>query len=409
MIKQLSSTLIISLFLAVVLFPMLTLSQEAEGCDGARYRYLVFEDFDKIEDVVYGSNIAANGSEVNLEMDIYLPQGDSLTNRPVLVCAHGGFFMVGNNESPDIVPICEDFARMGYVAVSISYRLGVDNWLSLQTSMQEAVLRGVHDGKAAVRFLRKSHEEDGNPWGIDPDRIMMGGSSAGAFIALHAAYIDEDEIPNIINQEDPGLGGGVEGESGNSGYSSEVISVFSMSGAIGDANWIEEGDVPVVSTHGTDDTTVPYGSGSVQFLLIDIDQADGSSTIHEVAEEKGVENCFKTLEGADHIPHQFSAEYYDTTLSVISGFNSMMVCPSYENLCGYYDVTDVPEINNEPDDPIDCPQDIVVNGVVDVSDMMAFLANYGCTGDCVGDFNNTGNVSISDVLSILAIYGSYCE
>ena len=63
-----------------------------------------------------------------------------------------------------------------------------------------------------------------------------------------------------------------------------------------------------------------------------------------------------------------------------------MVCPTYENLCGYYDVTDVPEINNEPDDPIDCPQDIVVNGVVDVSDMMAFLANYGCTGDCVGDF-----------------------
>ena len=391
----------------MVLFPALTLAQEAEGCNGARYRYLVFEDFEKIEDVVYGSNIAANGSEIDLEMDVYLPQGDTLTNRPVVVCAHGGFFMMGNNEFPDIVPICEDFARMGYVTVSISYRLGIDSWFNLQQSMQEAVLRGVHDGKAAVRFLRKSHEEEGNPWGIDPDRIMMGGSSAGAFIALHAAYVDEDEIPNIINQEDPGLVGGVEGESGNPGYTSDVISIFSMSGAIGDANWIEEGDVPVVSTHGTSDNTVPYGSGPVHFLLIDIDEADGSATVHNFADEQGLDNCFKTFIGATHIPHQWSEEYYDTTLSVISGFNSRMVCPTYDNLCGYYDVTDVPEV--DPVDPIDCPQDMIVNGVIDVSDMMAFLANYGCTSDCVGDFNNTGNVSISDVLSILALYGSYCE
>ena len=28
-------------------------SQEAEGCDGARYRYLVFEDFEKIDPFAY--------------------------------------------------------------------------------------------------------------------------------------------------------------------------------------------------------------------------------------------------------------------------------------------------------------------------------------------------------------------
>ena len=62
-------------------------SQDIVGCDGARYRYLVFEDFEKIEDVVYGSNIAANGSQEELEMDIYMPYGDSLTNRPVIIQA----------------------------------------------------------------------------------------------------------------------------------------------------------------------------------------------------------------------------------------------------------------------------------------------------------------------------------
>ncbi len=44
-------------------------------------------------------------------------------------------------------------------------------------------------------------EEDGNPWGIDPERIYMGGVSAGGFLALHHAYVDnESEIPSVIDQ-----------------------------------------------------------------------------------------------------------------------------------------------------------------------------------------------------------------
>ena len=99
-------------------------SQDSEECDGARYRYLVFDDFEKIEDVVYGSNISANGEQVDLEMDIYFPQGDTATNRPVILIAHGGFFLMGNNEFPDVLTLCEDFAQMGYVVASFSYRLG---------------------------------------------------------------------------------------------------------------------------------------------------------------------------------------------------------------------------------------------------------------------------------------------
>lgn len=385
----------------------IVIAQDAEGCDGARYRYLVFDDFQKIEDVVYGSNISANGNEVELDMDIYLPQGDSITNRPVILIAHGGFFITGNNEFADVVTLCEDFAKMGYVVCSYSYRLGVDDWFNLQESFQEAVLRGVHDGKAATRFLRKTHAEDGNPWGIDPTRIILGGSSAGAFIALHNAYLELDEILDLIDLEQLGLGGGIEGLSGNMGYSSEVLSVFSMSGAIGTTAWMEVGDVPVVSTHGTSDSTVPYGSGTIEFLFLSVDDVDGSQVVHEVADSLGIENCFYTMDDAEHIPHSFSEAYHDTTLSVISGFNSRMVCPTYEPICGVYDVTDVPEIIEEP--PIECLEDLVPNGIIDLNDMLLFFSNYGCVGDCIGDFNGTGNVSISDFLAILTLYGSYCE
>ena len=383
-----------------------TYSQEDINCDGARYRYLIFDDFEKIEDVVYGSNIAANGSVVELEMDIYLPSEDTVTNRPAVIVAHGGFFLMGGNEFDDVVPLCEDLAKMGYIAVSISYRLGIDNWLNLQESMQEAVLRGVHDGKAAIRFLRKVHAEENNPWGIDPDRIIMGGSSAGAFIALHNAYLDLEEFPDIIDITQPGLGGGLEGESGNLGYSSDLLSIFSLSGAIGNAEWMLDDTIPVVSTHGTDDDTVPIGSGSIQFMFISVDDADGSEVVHDVANALELENCFHVFEGAGHVPHQFSDNYYDTTRAVITGFNSRMVCPIYEPICGYYDVTAPPEID-EP--PTICPQDIEPNGIVDVNDMLVFIANYGCIGACIGDFNETGSVTISDLLSILAIFGSYCE
>lgn len=116
-----------------------------------------------------------------------MPENDAAMNRALVVVAHGGFFLSGANDGADVVEICEDLAQMGYVVASISYRLGVDDLFDLETSMVEAVWRGVHDSRAAVRYFRKSVAEDGNPYGIDSERILLGGVSAGGFIALHHA------------------------------------------------------------------------------------------------------------------------------------------------------------------------------------------------------------------------------
>ena len=140
-------------------------------CDGSRYRYRVFDQVEVTQGVFYGANTGSSGANEELDMDIYRPAGDGELNRPVVILAHGGFFLAGSNDGVDVVPLCEDLARMGYVAASISYRLGIDNVFDLETSLQEAVLRGVHDAKAAVRYFRRTHAEEGNPWGIDPSRI----------------------------------------------------------------------------------------------------------------------------------------------------------------------------------------------------------------------------------------------
>ena len=83
------------------------------------------------------------------------------------------------------------------------------------------------------------------PQGIDPDRIYFAGVSAGGFIGLHLAYVDdESEIPPQVDQEAPGMGGGMEGESGNPGYSSTVAGVVNIAGALKTVDYLSPGDRP---------------------------------------------------------------------------------------------------------------------------------------------------------------------
>ncbi|MEY3009533.1 MAG: hypothetical protein RLZZ314_175 [Bacteroidota bacterium] len=369
-------------------------------CDGVRYRYRVFDQIQVEYGVIYGANVGASGAMEELDMDVYRPAEDDVSDRPVVILAHGGFFLAGSNDGTDVVPLCEDLARMGYVAASISYRLGVDDFFDLSTSLQEAVFRGVHDAKAAVRFFRRSHTEEGNPWGIDPDRIVLGGSSAGGFIALHTAYVDNlGEVPDGIDLNQPGLGGGIEGLSGNPGYSSAVLSVMNISGALGSATWLEAGDAPVVSTHGTADTTVPFGTGMVQLLGFDVIEVDGSWPVHLQASAEGVVNSLTVFEGAGHVPHMDDPWYYDWNLSALMSFTSQQVCPSYPPVANNYDV-DAP--------PVGCPGDVTVDGWVTVADLLVMLAEFGCQQDCVVDANADGAVTVSDILMILGLFGTHC-
>lgn len=309
-------------------------------CDGVRYRYnTAFSDVNVTYDVPYGVAVNATGLNQVIVADIYEPAGDFVTDRPLLIMAHGGFFLGGDNDGVDVIQLCQDLAKMGYVVASITYRLGIDSFFDLEGAMVRAVWRGYHDGKAAVRFFRKTVEEENNPWGIDSDRIIFGGVSAGAFIGLHLAYLDEEsEIPNEVNQGQFGLDGGLEGESGSPAYESTVMGVFNICGALKTTDYLSEGDEPLVSVHGTLDETVPYGSGVIALSGIPIASVDGSGTIAEVTAELGIEHCLTTLEGMGHVPHLTSPDAYNATLSTIAGVMSSWLCVSYDPLCGTYDL-----------------------------------------------------------------------
>lgn len=331
---------ILNLFcILAVLFSPFRSATAQNDCDGTRYRFTsAFESFEVTPDVVYGNAINSTGLNQNLLVDIYEPVGDFSENRPLIIMAHGGFFIGGENDNPDVLPLCQDLTRMGYVVASITYRLGIDNFFDISNALVRSVWRGYHDGKAAIRYFRKTAAEDDNPWGIDPNRIMIGGVSAGAFLGLHLAYVDEvSEIPEQIDQTAPGMSGGLEGESGNPGYSTEVLGVINVAGALKTADFMSVGDKPLVSVHGTADGTVPFGSGMIYLSGFPITEVDGSSIVHATALENDVSSCFTILEGAGHVAHVGDADAYFQTLGTIASVTSGWVCNDYEPLCGAYD------------------------------------------------------------------------
>ena len=46
-------------------------------------------------------------------MDVYTPDGDTYTERPLIIFAHGGSFYAGDKNNPTMVSLCESFAKRG--------------------------------------------------------------------------------------------------------------------------------------------------------------------------------------------------------------------------------------------------------------------------------------------------------
>lgn len=310
-------------------------------CENERYKTQIFDSFSLTSDIQYGSNYTQLGIEQDLFLDIYTPEDDTEMSRPLIVIAHGGFFVAGSKEGDDVVPFCQDFAKMGYVVASIQYRLGMeaDPLFPSEQTATEAVVRGFHDFKAAIRFLKKTVAEDGNPYGIDPNMVFSAGVSAGGFLSVHSLYMNEiGEIPTVVDTNKLGLGGGLEGSTGNAGYSSELIAGINIAGAIGDTSMIDAGEKPLISFHGDLDSTVPFDVGTISLLGLDLAQAMGSNTIHTKLNEVGIANCLEVQEGEDHVPHVANSLVYDTLVVKSRNFLAHFVC-GIEMSCEYEDLT----------------------------------------------------------------------
>lgn len=310
------------------------------GCGNGRYMSKVFTGFDLTSDIKFGYNYNLNGNIDSLKLDVYQPQGDTLSMRPLMILIHGGTFIGGSKTGADVKPLAEDFAKMGFVTSSINYRLGMQGIPFPgpdSSDATESVIRAVHDARAAVRFFKKDFSENGNTYKIDTNLIFILGVSAGAITAIHLAYLDEiSEYPTYVDTTKLGLGGGIAGNSGNPGYSSAVKAIINSAGAVRDTSWIKPGNTPILSFHGTNDGTVPYGTDMISVSGIwQIMVVDGSASIEVRTGNLGVTSCLKTFPGADHTPHVGNAQYTDTLERYSSNFLKGFICNGAAIECSF--------------------------------------------------------------------------
>ena len=253
-----------------------------------RYADEIFPDVSVFQGVPFGANINLRGEMQTLRLDCYQPSGDTLSKRPLLVWIHGGGFVGGSRDDLKAKAMGTAYAKRGYVAASIDYRVGVADAASAAAFL-ESMLRAVQDGKAALRFFRKNAAL----YRVDTARVFVGGSSAGGVTTLLLAYWDQDEIPAALDQA---RWGNLEGSSGNPGYSSRVDAALNCWGAIPDTNWIDRGEPPVGCFHGMLDPTVPYDVGLSKegFLLC------GSAAVCRAASRLGIYNELSLQPGMKH-------------------------------------------------------------------------------------------------------------
>ncbi|MBL7898903.1 MAG: carboxylesterase family protein [Crocinitomicaceae bacterium] len=266
------------------------------------------EQYDVVlsENIIYGKNKTQGGFEEILKLDLYLPDKAEKSKLPLIILAHGGYFLAGNKK--DLELECIGLASNGFAVASINYRL-IDVEES-EMSYKRAVVDAVFDMKAAVRFFRKEIAAN-NSWSLDADNIFIGGYSAGAITSLHYAYTSAPQdiydmggnlMLNYILRH-----GGKEGDSGNPGYSSAVSGVINIAGSLHSAQLVDANEPPLFSIHGTADNIVPFETGISGESNV---ETEGSGLIHKRAELVGLKNKLIAVVGEDHFLFYERPEFY---------------------------------------------------------------------------------------------------
>lgn len=123
-----------------------------------------------------------------LTIHFFFPPGWKASDqRPGILFYFGGGFRVGAPRA--MYSKAAYFASRGLVAASADYRVKSTYGVTAEACFA--------DGRSAMRFVR-SHARD---FGIDPDKLMAGGSSAGGVMAASLAYGTGPDNPD----DDPAI------------------------------------------------------------------------------------------------------------------------------------------------------------------------------------------------------------
>lgn len=225
----------------------------------------------------------------SLRLDRYACTSAAAVGKPApcLLFVFGGAFVSGTRDAETYRPFFEYMAReAGYTVVSIDYRLGLKEPLaagrlspeSFPQLLPQTVLMAVEDLYDATSFVVGKAAE----WGIDPQRIVACGSSAGAITVLQGEYFIANGNPLTAKLPE--------------GFN--YAGVISFAGAVvdmgGEPTWANA-PAPVMLFHGDADANVPYGA-----LRLGSAGIYGSEYLAQQFAAMKTPYYFYSVAGADH-------------------------------------------------------------------------------------------------------------
>lgn len=269
-----------------------------------RYKDRVFSNINVTYDITYGNADRYDALNINfpqpIKLDFYEPAGDTLSRRPLMLFFYGGAFLLGDKGDADVRAWCDSLAHLGYATAAVNYRLGFN--ATNTASAVRAVYRAIQDARGAIRFFKEFH----NQYKIDTTRIFVGGESAGAITALHAAYLNKET-------ERPSQTYGTLFETANLGcldcavnnyqHTVDPKGVISLWGAMYKLSYIESNPkVPVLLIHGTEDPIVSIGTGQpFTDIPSSFPSLYGSQPTHNRLDQMGIYNEFYPYAGQGHV------------------------------------------------------------------------------------------------------------
>lgn len=311
--------------------------QSAAQCSGGRYQSEVFANITKTTEVY--------SEPYNLSLDVYTPEGDTLSKRPLVILAFGGSFISGDKTSdPSIVSLCQALAHRGYVTVSIDYRKADNPLLMLDSTYAlSVVIKAISDGKAAIRYFVKDAQTE-NKYKIDVNKIFVGGNSAGAVLYMHAGYIDDISECSMEMQDMLNANGGLEGNSGNEGYDYNLKGIVNLAGGLNRVEFVNAGNVSSFNVQGSTDNIVPYTcANAMQGAFVTL---CGLGSLKPVYDQNNIDNVSHVFEGKGHCPWLEEPAIQDTVQSLLVGYLYDRVCD--EAPTAINDLDNNPSINIYP-------------------------------------------------------------
>jgi predicted esterase len=269
----------IKIGMAVLLTLLLCTQGYSQPAKPSRYKDYIYTNIAVQKNITYTSIIPDEAAEKRYRFDLYQAKADSSSSRPLIIWMHGGGFKFGSKNQKSIRIWSRSFAKRGYVCAAINYRLSKKNPLKNFDALVKGCFDAVQDLAQAIEFFKAQRDQ----YRIDTTKIILAGNSAGAIIALQAAYNSHAELAAITNNKD------------STTFSQRIptiVAVINFWGAIFDTSWLQNANVPIVSVHGRKDRVVPYKSNGSSLY--------GSYIIHQKADSLNIPNSLKTYESVGH-------------------------------------------------------------------------------------------------------------